>query len=105
VLAEEQSDGAGAAGTSGLRMLTACENVQTMSKMVQIRNVPDDLHRTLKVRAAQASLTLSDFLLREMEKVARRPSLEDVLAAIKSDGAVRPREDSATAVRAERRSR
>ena len=75
-----------------------------MSKMVQIRNVPDDLHRALKVRAAQAGLTLSEFLLREMDKVAKRPALEDVLAAIKSDGPVRPREDSAAAVRAERRS-
>jgi len=86
-------------------MLYTCDNVMHMPKMIQIRNVPDDLHRTLKVRAAQAGMTLSDFLLREMEKVARRPALEDLLAAIKSDGPVHPREDSGAAVRAERRSR
>jgi antitoxin FitA len=38
-----------------------------MSKMIQIRNVPDELHRTLKVRAAQAGMTLSDYLLSEIE--------------------------------------
>ena len=76
-----------------------------MSKMVQIRNVPDDVHRILKVRAAQTGLSLSDYLLKEIEKVAERPSLEEVLASIKAAGSVRLEEDSATAVRAERDSR
>jgi len=39
-----------------------------MSKMVQIRNVPDTLHRTLKVRAADSGQTLSDYLLAEPER-------------------------------------
>ena len=49
-----------------------------MSKMIQIRNVPDDLHRTLKVRAAQAGMTLSDYLLAEVEQVATRPTLAEM---------------------------
>ena len=44
-----------------------------MSKMIQIRNVPDGLHRALKVRAAKAGMTLSDYLLSEIERVVERP--------------------------------
>lgn len=55
-------------------MLTA------MAKTVQIRNVPDDVHRTLRVRAAAAGLSLSDYLLREVTRVAERPDIADVLA-------------------------
>ncbi|HEY8866203.1 MAG TPA: hypothetical protein VIM22_04660 [Solirubrobacteraceae bacterium] len=49
-----------------------------MPKMIQIRNVPDDLHRTLKVRAAHAGMTLSDYLLAEVEQVAARPTLAEM---------------------------
>ena len=86
-------------------MLGTCDNVLHMSKMIQIRNVPDDLHRKLKVRAAQAGLSLSEYLLREAERSANRPTLEEVFAAIKSDGPVDPGESSADAVRAERDAR
>jgi hypothetical protein len=55
-------------------MLIACDNVQNMSKMIQIRNVPDDLHRTLKARAAEHGLTLSDYLLQMAEREAKRVS-------------------------------
>ena len=41
-----------------------------MSKMIQIRNVPDDLHRALKVRAAREGMTLSAYLLREIAQLA-----------------------------------
>ena len=76
-----------------------------MSKMIQIRNVPDDLHRTLKIRAAEAGLSLSDYLLREVERSAKRPTFDEVLARIKRDGSVNPGESSAEAVRAERDAR
>jgi len=68
-------------------------------KMIQIRNVPDDVHKTLKVRAAAEGLSLSDYLLREIERSARRPTLEEVFVRIKQDGPVDLPEDSATAVR------
>lgn len=51
-----------------------------MSKMIQIRNVPNELHRKLKARAAMAGLSLSDFLLREAERVAAQPTLEELRA-------------------------
>lgn len=53
-----------------------------MSKMIQIRNVPDDLHRRLKVRAAEADMTLSDYLLAEVRAVADRPTLGELSARI-----------------------
>ncbi len=45
-----------------------------MSKMIQIRNVPDQLHRRLKARAAEEGLTLSDLLVAELRLLAERPS-------------------------------
>jgi antitoxin FitA len=85
-------------------MLFTCDSVHRMG-MIQIRNVPEDLHRALKVRAAQQGFSLSDYLLREIERVASRPTLDEVFAAIRSDGTVRPRRRSADAVRAERSGR
>ena len=49
-----------------------------MSRMIQIRNVPDDLHRAIKARAALEGMTLSDFLLAELKRLAERPSLRDL---------------------------
>jgi plasmid stability protein len=51
-----------------------------MPVSVQIRNVPDDIHRTLKERAARAGVSLSDYLLGEITRVAERPPVADVLA-------------------------
>ncbi len=47
--------------------------------MVQIRNVPDDLHRELKARAALAGMSLSDYLLRVLRREVDRPSREQWL--------------------------
>jgi len=52
--------------------------------MIQIRNVPDDLHRTLKVRAAKAGMTLSDYLLSEIEKAAEEPTMSEWLERVRS---------------------
>lgn len=73
-----------------------------MSKMLQIRNVPDELHRELKIRAARAGMTLSDYLLRELRHVASRPELEDLLERIKRRGTVHVTVPPSEAVRIER---
>ena len=52
--------------------------LQDMSKMIQLRNVPDALHRQLKARAAMAGLSLSDFLIREARKIAEQPTPEEM---------------------------
>jgi len=48
-----------------------------MPKTIQLRNVPDSLHRKLKSKAARAGISLSDYLLREIREIANRPTLED----------------------------
>lgn len=54
-----------------------------MPKMIQIRNVPDELHRTPKVRAAKAGMTLSDYLLSEIEQVAAKPTLAEMMERLR----------------------
>lgn len=52
------------------------------TKMIQIRNVPEELHRQLKARAAQAGMSLSDYLLREARRVAEQPTMEELWGRI-----------------------
>lgn len=73
--------------------------------MIQIRNVPDALHRRLKARAALAGRSLSDFLLDEIRNVAERPTLEEMRARLATRTAENPSESPTRAVRAERDSR
>jgi len=58
-------------------------------KTIQVRNVPDDTHRALRTRAAAAGVSLSDYVLGELERVARRPPVADLLARarVRSGGA------------------
>jgi plasmid stability protein len=76
-----------------------------MSKMIQLRNVPDDLHRKLKSRAALAGLSLSDYLLREVQRVAERPTVAELRQRLARRSPVNPRTTPAKAVRAEREQR
>jgi len=48
-------------------------------KTIQVRNVPDDVHRALRTRAAAAGVSLSDFALGELERAARRPPVAELL--------------------------
>jgi antitoxin FitA len=62
-------------------------NVQSMSKMIQIRNVPDEMHRELKMRAAAAGMTLSDYIKRELGQITdRKMSLAEIDARIQALG-------------------
>jgi plasmid stability protein len=70
--------------------------------MIQLRNVPDDLHRKLKARAAMAGMSLSDYLLQEIRKTAERPTVEELIQRLKNAAPVRVRVSPAAAVRAER---
>ena len=71
-------------------------------KLLQIRNVPDDVHRTLKSRAALAGMSLSEYALAELRRAAERPTREEILARIAARTPSRPRPTPAAAVRAER---
>ncbi|MGQ0584899.1 MAG: FitA-like ribbon-helix-helix domain-containing protein [Reyranella sp.] len=76
-----------------------------MSAMIQIRNVPDTLHRRLKSRAALAGMSLSDYLLQQIREVAERPTLEEMRARLERRSPVSVSVDPVRAVRAERDSR
>lgn len=86
-------------------MCGTCDNVEHMSRMIQIRNVPDELHREAKARAARAGMTLSDYLLREIERVLAYPPVEELLARIESRPRPELSETPADMIRAERDSR
>jgi len=76
-----------------------------MAVTVQVRNVPDDLHRRLKARAALAGMSISEFLLREIERSLARPTPEELLQRLRSHGRVDLAESVAEAVAAEREGR
>jgi antitoxin FitA len=76
-----------------------------MSKMIQVRNVPDAIHRTLKARAAMAGMSLSDYLLAEIREIAERPTLEEMRERLRRYERVTLPISAAQAVREERDSR
>ena len=76
-----------------------------MSKMIQIRNVPEDLHRRLKARAAMSGQSLSDYLLLEMKEIAGRPTLAEFRERLHQRAAVAAELDIAAIVREERAAR
>jgi antitoxin FitA len=73
-----------------------------MSARIQIRNVPDALHRRLKSQAALAGMSLSDYLLSEIRRVAERPSLDELRARLERRPGMTLSVGPARAVRAER---
>jgi len=75
-----------------------------MSRMVQIRNVPDALHRKLKARALDSGQTLSDYLLTELERLAARPTREEMLVRLHSRKRVTLKTPAAEIIRHERES-
>lgn len=76
-----------------------------MSKMIQLRNVPDALHRTLKARAAMAGMSLSDYLLSEIREVAERPTLAELQQRLERRQPVDLPEPAAATIRTERDAR
>ena len=76
-----------------------------MAKMIQLRNVPDALHRGLKARAALAGMPISDFLLREIKEIAERPTLAELRERLHKRKPVSEQIDTAHLVREERDAR
>ncbi len=73
--------------------------------MVQLRNVPADLHRQLKVRAAVEGLTMSDYVLREVRKALERPTRAELLDRLQAGPVRRLGRSAASVIRAERDAR
>jgi len=76
-----------------------------MSKMIQLRNVPDALHRSLKARAAMAGMSLSDYLLAEIREIAERPTLAELRERLRRRKPVAGEIDTARLVREDREAR
>lgn len=73
--------------------------------MIQVRNVPDNVHRTLKARAAMAGMSLSDFLLAEIRRLAERPTIAELRERVRRRSSVTGAPSAAEAVRRERDAR
>jgi antitoxin FitA len=86
-------------------MRSTCFNVLHMSIMVQIRNMPDEMHRTLKARAAKEGKSLSDFILAELHRTTERPTLAEMLERLKGDPAENPIPTPTQVIREDRDSR
>jgi plasmid stability protein len=76
-----------------------------MSVMIQLRHVPDDLHRLFKARAAKQGKSLSDYLIGELRQIAELPTLEEMYERIQQRPQVDPDMSSAELIREERDSR
>jgi antitoxin FitA len=83
-------------------MLGTCFHILCMSTMIQIRNVPDAVHATLKARAALAGKSLTDFLLAELRRVAELPTEQELASRLRGRRQPTLRTPPSKAVRAER---
>ena len=86
-------------------MCFTCNYAQRMSKMIQIRNVPDALHRKLKARAAMAGMSLSDYLLSEIRETAEQPTLAEFRELLRRREPVTNNIDTVRILREERDAR
>ena len=86
-------------------MCKTCNHVAIMAKMIQIRHVPDAVHRRLRSRAALAGMSLSDYLRRELEAAAERLTPAELRERLASAEPAKLRTRPSAAVRAERDSR
>lgn len=82
-------------------MSSARSNVLHMSKMIQIRNVPDELHRDLKKRAALAGMSMSDYIKRELDRKSRKSTIKEIGARSRgrSEGSTLTTQDVVDAIR------
>jgi len=70
-----------------------------MSKMIQVRDVPEDVHGTLKARAAREGMSLSDFIKRELQRTAERPTMQEWLERTRQARPIPSRKRAAQVIR------
>jgi antitoxin FitA len=76
-----------------------------MSKMIRVRNIPEPVRRTLKARAAREGMSLSNFIKRELERAAERPTMREWLERTQQTKPIHAKRSAAQLVRALRDSR
>ena len=80
-------------------MCRTCFYAVSMSKMIQVRDVPESVHATLKSRAAREGMSLSDFIKRELERVAERPTMQEWLERTQNTKAIPSKRTPAQVIR------
>jgi len=73
-----------------------------MSKMIQVRNVPERLHRELTRRARARGQTLTDYIQEMLEREVSRPPATEVFERVARRATVRLRRPAAELIREER---
>jgi antitoxin FitA len=86
-------------------MCCTCFSVLHMSVMVQIRNMPDEMHRVLKARAASEGKSLSDYILTELRRTTERPTLAEMLKRLETVSAENPSPTPTELIREDRDTR
>ena len=86
-------------------MNCSCFHIERMSTMIQIRNVPEVMHRRLKARAAMEGVSMSQYAMMAIERSLERPSRRELLAAIGQQPELAPEPSPADVLRAERGAR
>ena len=86
-------------------MNNACFHTLIMQTMIQIRNVPQSLHRRLKARAAMEGTSMSQYVLRAIERALERPSRQELLESIRSQPELRLEPSPAEVLHEERNAR
>lgn len=85
-------------------MRYTCVHVARMSKMLQVRNVPDRLHRRLKERAARRGMTLSAYVLEELQAIADELPMDEWVESVRELPPVRLTTSVADLIRQDRES-
>jgi plasmid stability protein len=80
-------------------MRRTCLYAEDMSKMIQVRDVPEQVHSTLKARAAREGMSLSDFIKRELEHSVERPTMREWLESTRQAKPISSKRSAAQIVR------
>jgi antitoxin FitA len=83
-------------------MRRTCLYAKYMSKMIQVRDVPEQVHRILKARAAREGMSLSDFIKLELESSAERPTMREWLERTRQAKPIPTKRSAAQIIRAMR---
>lgn len=73
-------------------MQLVCYHARQMGKLVQVRDVPAEVHRTLKLRAVGSGRSLSEYLRTELARLATLPTPDEVRARLRQRPPVKVRE-------------
>src|ERR1039458_5614888 len=86
-------------GRTPMDMRCTCLYAENMSKMIQVRDVPEQVHRTLKARAAREGMSLSDFIKKELERTVERPTMREWLESTRQANPISTKRSAAEIVR------